>query len=98
MYKSPLVCLLVVCLGLLSTTAVHAADVAVFAPEATNLSPQDASAVGELTAQSYAFISRQQVVSPAQSQAALTQAHTYEGAAAQLGVKEYIRISAVAAE
>jgi hypothetical protein len=97
MQNSLVLSLLAVCIGLSTAATVHAADVAVFAPEASNLSPQDASAVGELIAQSYAVISRQTVLSPARAEAALAQTHAYEAAAAQLAVREFIRMSAVAA-
>jgi hypothetical protein len=97
MSNSPVLAVVVACVGLFSwTSAVAAADVAVFAPEASNLSSQDASAVGELVAQSYALVARQGVLSPTNAQPALAQAKTYEAAAAQLAVREYIRLSAVA--
>jgi hypothetical protein len=97
MSNSPVLAVVVTCLGLFTwTSAAAAADVAVFAPEASNLSTQDASAVGELVAQSYALVARQGVLSPTHTQPALAQAKTYEAAAAQLTVREYIRLSAVA--
>jgi hypothetical protein len=97
MRYSPLLSLFSICLGLLAAGTVHAADVAVFAPETNNVSAADASAVGELIAQSYALVSHQSVLAPAQSAAALTAPEAYQAAAAQLGVKEYIRLNVVAA-
>ena len=73
-----------------------AADVAVFAPEISNLPPQDADAVGGLIAQSYAAASQREVLAPAQTTPAL-QAGDYSKAAAQLSVKEYVRLSAMSA-
>lgn len=97
MHRNFLLPFLVACIGLFAPRIASAADVAVFPPEMGNLSAQDASTVGELIAQAYASVSQQSVVSPTYAQTALTQGQTYEGAAAQLGVKEYIRLSAVAA-
>lgn len=82
--------------ALLLPQLARAADVAVFAPEISNLPPQDADAVGGLIAQSYAAVSQREVLAPAQSAPAL-QAGDYGKAAAQLGVKEYVRLSAVSA-
>lgn len=96
-FVTPFFTIFVACFGVLLPAAVRAADVAVFAPETSNLSPQDANAVGELIAQAYAMVSRQNVLSPASSQPALVQTRAYEAAAAQLAVKEFIRMSAVAA-
>jgi hypothetical protein len=97
MRHSPLLSLFSFCVGLLAAGTVHAADVAVFAPETNNVSAADASAVGELIAQSYALVSHQSVVAPTQSTAALTAPDAYQAAAAQLGVREYIRLNVVAA-
>lgn len=97
MTRSPTLLLISVFAGWFAAADVRAEDVAVFGTEAGNLLPQDAGAVAELIAQSYALFSRQTVIPPLRSAAALAQTHTYEAAAAQLGVKEYVRISAVAA-
>jgi hypothetical protein len=50
-----------------------------------------------LIAQSYAAISQREVAAPSQTASALAQSHDYSAAATQLGVKEYIRLSAVSA-
>jgi hypothetical protein len=84
-------------LVLFTPKLVQAADVAVFAPEISNLSPQDADAVGNLVAQAYAAIAQCTLVAPSQAAPALAQTHDYVAASAQLGVKEYIRLSAVGA-
>jgi opacity protein-like surface antigen len=97
MPRTSIVSLLIACCALLLPRAAQAADVAVFAPEISNLSPQDQSTVGELIAQAYAIASQQSVVSPSYAQTTLTEARTYEAAAAKLAVKEYVRLSAVAA-
>lgn len=70
-----------------------AADVAFFPVESVNLAPEDASAVGELLAQSYASVSGQAVLAPSRIQLATPQ---YEEAAKQLGVSEYVRTDVVA--
>lgn len=74
-----------------------AADVAVFSPEISNLSPQDADAVGNLVAQAYQAIAQCTIVSPSQAAPALAKTNDYIAASAQLGVKEYLRMSAVGA-
>jgi hypothetical protein len=88
--------LLAACL-LFGPEIARAADIAVFAPEISNLSAQDAEAVGGLVAQSYAAVSQRSLLAPAQTAPALQQAGDYPAAALQLGVKEYIRLSAVSA-
>src|SRR5688572_5703522 len=74
----------------------RAADVAFFPVETTNLVPADSYAVGELLAQAYAGVTHQAVLAPSRTQDVLGTAVTYEAAAQQLGVGEYVRTSAVA--
>lgn len=77
--------------------AAHAADIAVFGPEISNLTAQDAEAVAGLIAQAYASASQQSVVPLSESRSAAEAGTSYEAAAAKLGVKEYLRLSAVSA-
>jgi len=86
---------LFVVLGLLTCFvpfSAKAADVAVFPVETPNVAPADAVAIGELLAQSYAAVSGQAVLAPSRIQLTAPQ---YEQAAKELGVKEYVRTSAV---
>jgi hypothetical protein len=81
----------------LPASSALAADVAFFPPETTNLSPADNVAVGELLAQAYAGASRQAVLSPARTEDAVAKSTSYEAAAQSLGVREYVRMSTLAA-
>ncbi len=86
--------LLVVAASVLSVpNAAQAADIAFFPVEGPNLRPEDASAIGELLAQSYASVSGQAVLAPSRINL-LTPNH--EQAAKELGVAEYVRTDAVA--
>ncbi|HEX6240167.1 MAG TPA: hypothetical protein VFZ61_04720 [Polyangiales bacterium] len=84
-------------LTLLFPFVARAAEVAVFGPEISNLSPADADAVASLIAQAYASASQASVAAPSEARAALEPGHSYEAAAAKLGAKEYLRLSAVSA-
>jgi hypothetical protein len=96
MHRIPLLfALALTCILGLSVAQAQAADVAIFPPEAPNLAPNDAVALGELLAQSYAASSRAVVLSPAHTLAALASG-TYEQAAVALGVRDYVRTHAVA--
>jgi hypothetical protein len=79
-----------------SPSFARAADVAFFPVETTNLAPADSAAVGELLAQAYAGVSRQAVLGPSRTEQTLSTAVTYEQAAQTMGVKEYVRMSALA--
>ena len=79
-----------------SPSFARAADVAFFPVETSNLAPADSLAVGELLAQAYASVSRQAVLGPSRTEQTLTTAVTYEQAAQMMGVKEYVRMSALA--
>jgi hypothetical protein len=86
--------ILVLSFALLSglTGAAHAADIAVLPVESSTLDPKDASALGELLAQSYASASRQAVLAPSRIPADGRNANEL---AASLSVSEYIRTDAV---
>jgi hypothetical protein len=73
----------------------RAADVAFFPVETPNLAPADASAIGELLAQAYAATSRQAVLAPSRTEAALNGGASDVEAARMLGVSEYVRTNAV---
>jgi hypothetical protein len=73
-------------------SAAHAADIAFFPVESATLAPDDALAIGELLAQSYASASGQAVLAPSRI--------TVDGRppatiASSLGVTEYVRTDAV---
>jgi hypothetical protein len=97
MPKTRLLSLLLAHVLWLLPIAAHAADVAVFGPEISNLPAQDAEAVAGLIAQAYASASQQSVVPPSEARSATEAGTSYEAAAAKLGVKEYLRLSAVSA-
>jgi len=73
--------------------AARAADIAFFPVEGPNLKPEDAAAIGDLLAQSYASVSGQAVLAPSRIQMLST---NYVQAAGELGVAEYVRTDAVA--
>jgi hypothetical protein len=87
--------LLLVSLCALSPALARAADVAFFPVETTTLQPADAAAIGELLAQAYAATSRQAVLAPSRTEAALATAGAHAEAARTLGVREYVRANAV---
>lgn len=93
----PFVCAFVALFSGLLPGAVRAADVAVFSPEISNLNTDDAAVLGELVAQAYAAASQRSVLPPRAAEAAHVADASFEAAAKQLGVAEYIRINAVAA-
>ncbi len=85
---------LVLAVALLSIPgAARAADIAFFPVEGPNLKPEDAAAIGDLLAQSYASASGQAVLAPSRIQMLNT---NYVQAAGELGVAEYVRTDAVA--
>lgn len=75
----------------------RAADVAFFPVESTNLTPEDASAIGELLAHAYASVSRASVLSPMHTETTLASSQNHADAARKLGVSEYVRTNAIAA-
>lgn len=77
------------------STAVPAADVAVFPPSAVNLSAGQAEAIGAVMAQAYARASNADVLPPRQAAAAGLDPSRMPEAAAALGVAEYIEVGAV---
>jgi hypothetical protein len=87
--------LLLALLSMLAPGLAHAADVAVFPVETTTVAPLEASAIGELLAQSYAATSKRAVLMPMRTEAALGSSASYQEAALKLGVTEYLRTSAV---
>lgn len=92
--KNVLSTLLVLAASLLSIPgAARAADIAFFPVEGTSLRPEDASAIGELLAQSYASVSGQAVLAPSRIKLL---SPNYEQAAKEIGVAEYVRTDAVA--
>lgn len=72
-----------------------AASTAVFPPQATNLEPGPALALGQLLANEYARASGQPVVLPAQAGAALQPGMSVAAAASALNVDEYLETSAI---
>ncbi len=76
-------------------TAARGADVAVFPAQAVNLTPGQAEAVGTVLAQAYAQVSGSDVIPPRAAAAAVTDPAHLTGAAAQLGVREYIEVTAI---
>lgn len=74
-----------------------AAEVAVFPPRVTNLTAEQAEAIGTVLAQKYALVSGKAVLSPAQARAAIKEGGLPEAAKA-LGVAEYLDSTAVALE
>lgn len=70
----------------------HAADIAFFPVESATVTPTDASAIGELLAQSYASVSGQAVLAPSRI---TVDERPYSELAASLSVPEYVRTDAV---
>lgn len=80
---------------LAAAPALAAGGAAVFPPQATNLEPGPAQALGQLLAHAYARASGQPVVLPAQAGAALQPGRSLAAAAAALGVDEYLDTTAI---
>lgn len=94
--KTLLLALTLLSLVSLGAAPVEAADIAIFPPDAPNLAPSDALGLGELLAQSYAATSGERVLAPGQTLAALSGSGDAQQAALALGVREYVRVQAVA--
>jgi hypothetical protein len=86
-------CLLVALLA--TTPALAEGGTAVFPPQATNLEPGPAQALGQLLANEYARASGQPVVLPAQAGAAVQPGMSLAAAADALGVDEYLDTTAI---
>jgi hypothetical protein len=85
-------------LALLAAAPALAGSTAVFPPQATNLDPGPAQALGQLLASEYARASGQAVVLPAPAGAAVQPGMSLAAAAAALGVDEYLDTSAIGLE
>jgi hypothetical protein len=76
-------------------SAALAADVAVFPIQPVNLTPSEAEAIGTVLAQAYGRVSKAEVLLPQQAGPSVKTPGDLPGAAASLGVREYIETSAV---
>ncbi len=73
-----------------------AADIAIFPVQVTNLTPQQAEAVGAVIAQQYAKISGKKVIPPERANRAVREEGNLASAAQELNVFEYIETNAIA--
>jgi hypothetical protein len=73
-----------------------AADIAVFPVQVTNLTPQQAEAVGVVIAQQYARISGKEVIPPERANRAVREEGNLASASQELNVSEYIETNAIA--
>jgi hypothetical protein len=85
-------------LALLAAAPALAGSTAIFPPQATNLHPGPAQALGQLLANEYGRASGQPVVLPAQAGAAVQPGTSLAAAAAALGADEYLDTTVIGLE
>jgi hypothetical protein len=87
-----------VILTLMAAKTAHAAEIAVFPVQGTNLSAGEMAAIGALMVSAYAAQARQPVLNPYEVQPALQRTGSERDSARELGLREYIHVEAVRLE